>query len=86
MSHLDYTRRDANHPYETTVCMTKEECRILLPFFKDAHKKIKQKFDKYEDIHEGGEATERQENLLAKYEEELERIESILTDIETILK
>lgn len=86
MSYLDYTRKDSNHPYETTVCLTKEECKTLFPFFKKAHKKIKQMYDKYEDIHEGGEATERQESLRTKYEEELGRIESILSNIETILK
>lgn len=69
-----------------TVCITKEECEILLPFFKSAYKKIKQKYDKYEDIHEGGEATEKQENLRMKYTDELNGLESILSEIETILK
>lgn len=86
MSYIDNTRRSISYAYEQTVCITKEECKILLPFFKDAHKKVKQKYDKYEDIHEGGEATERQENLRTKYTDELEFLESILSDIETILK
>ncbi len=86
MSYLDYTRKNANYPYETTVCITKEECKALLPLFKKAHKHIKQKYGKYEDIHEGGEATERQETLRTKYEEELVHIESILSNIEEILK
>lgn len=43
MSYLDYTRKDAGHAYETTMCITKEECKVLLPFFKNAHKKVKQK-------------------------------------------
>lgn len=51
MSHIDYTRRSPNHAHETTVCLTEEECKTLLPFFKKAHKKVKQKHDKYEDIH-----------------------------------
>lgn len=86
MSYLDYTRKDASHAYETTVCITKEECKALFPFFKNTHKKIKQKFDRYEDIHNGGEATERQENLRMKYTDELGYLESIPSDIETILK
>jgi hypothetical protein len=86
MSYLDYTRKDAGHAYETTMCITKEECKVLLPFFKNAHKKVKQKLDRYEDIHESGEATERQENLRMKYTDELGSLESILSDIEIILK
>ena len=66
--------------------MYKEECKTLLPFFKSAYKRIKQKYDKYEDIHEGGEATEKQENLRMKYTDELNDLENILSEIETILK
>ena len=86
MSYIDYTRRSSNSIYEMTVCITKEECKTLLPFFKSAYKKIKQKHDKYEDIHEGGEATEKQENLRMKYTEELGDLESIISEIEIILK
>ena len=46
MSYIDYTRRSSNSIYEMTVCITKEECKTLLPFFKRAYKKIKQKHDK----------------------------------------
>lgn len=86
MSYIDNTRRSSNHAYEITVCITKEECKLLLPFFREAHKKVKQKYNKYQDIHEGGEATERQENMLLKYTEELEHLESILLDINNLVK
>lgn len=39
MSYIDYTRRSSNSIYEMTVCITKEECKTLLPFFKSAYKK-----------------------------------------------
>lgn len=86
MSYIDYTRRSPNHAHETTVCITKEECKTLLPFFKNAHKKVKQKHDKYEDIHQSGEATERQGNMRTKYANELEGLESVLSAIDEILK
>lgn len=86
MSYIDYTRRSPDHAHEITVCITKEECKVLLPFFKNAHKRVKQKHDKYEDIHEGGEATEKQENMRMRYIDELEDLESILSDIDAILK
>lgn len=59
---------------------------MLLPFLKHAHKKVKQKYDKYQDIHEGGDATERQENMRMKYIDELEGLDSILSAIDIILK
>ena len=67
MSYIDSTRKSFSSPYEITVCMTKEECKILLPFFQKAYKEVKLKYEKYNDIHEGGEANERELNLLTKY-------------------
>lgn len=86
MSYIDNTRRSSNYAYEITVCITKEECKVLLHFLKHAHKKVKQKYDKYQDIHEGGDATERQENMRMKYIDELEGLDSILSAIDIILK
>lgn len=84
MSYIDYTRRSYSSAYEITVCITKGECETLLPFFKKAYKEIKLKHDKYQDIHEGGEATEKQEDKRIKYLSQLENLESILLAIETI--
>lgn len=86
MSYIDNTRRSFNSAYETTVCLTEEECKVLLPFFKKAYKAVKLKYDKYEDIHEGGEATERQETIRMRYVDELADLESILSNIDNILK
>lgn len=86
MSYIDYTRRSPNHAHETTVCITEDECKTLLPFFRNAHKKVKQKLNMYKDIHNGGEANERQENLLTKYAEQYEHLESVLSAIDDILK
>lgn len=66
--------------------MTKEECKALLPFFQSAYKKVKSKYEKYEDIHSGGEATNRDENLRVKYLEQSGHLESVLSSIEDILK
>ena len=51
-----------------------------------AYKNVKSRYEKYNDIHNGGEATEREENLLIKYSEQLERLESVLSSIDEISK
>ena len=66
--------------------MTKEECKILLPFFQKAYKNVKSKYEKYNDIHNGGEATEREENFRIKYLEQSEHLESVLSSIDEISK
>lgn len=86
MSYIDNTRKSFTSQYEITVCLTKEECKVLLPFFKKAYNEVKLKFDKYDDIHKGGEATNREENLLTKYTEQYEHLESVLSSIADILK
>lgn len=86
MSYIDNTRRSNNYPIELTVCLTEEDCKTLLPYFRAAQRKVNVMFEKYQDIHNGGEATERQENLLAKYEDESRTLEQVLKDIETLLK
>lgn len=58
MSHIDNTRRNLSCPIEITVCLTRR-MYILLPFFRKAYNTVKDRYEKYEDIHNGGEATER---------------------------
>ncbi len=62
------------------------EGRLRKEIFQKAYKSVKSKYEKYNDIHNGGEATEREENLLMKYSEQLERLESVLLSIDEILK
>lgn len=86
MSYIDNTRRDFHYPQETTVCLTREKCKILLPFFRKAYNTVKARHEKYEDIHSGGEATERDENLRQKYLEQSESLESVLSNMEFLIK
>lgn len=86
MSYIDYTKKSMSSPAELTVCLTISECRTLLPFFQKAYKNVKFKYELYEDIHNGGEATERQENLRFKYFEQTNQLENILSSIDEILK
>lgn len=41
-------------------------------------KKLRAKYEKYRDIHEGGEATEKQEDKLIELEEELKTLDSFI--------
>jgi len=86
MSYIDNTRISSAYPYELTVCINKKECKIMLPFFMKAYKSVKSKYEKYNDIHDGGDATEREDNLLIKYSEQLESLESVISAIDEITK
>lgn len=70
---------------EETVFLTKDTCKVLLPMFKNIRKKVEAKYLHYKDIHEGGYSTVREENLLVKYEQQLEVLENTLTQINNLL-
>lgn len=84
MSYINRTRRSIASGYEVTVCITKDECKVLLPFIEKEHRDIKAKYDKYNDIHNDGVATERDENLRMKYLERYECLNSLLIDIKEL--
>lgn len=86
MSYIDYTKRNMSSPAELTVCLTASECQTLLPFFRKAYKSVQLKYELYEDIHNGGEATERQENLREKYSDQVNQLGCVLSSIDEILK
>lgn len=86
MSYIDNTRKDFGSPFEQTVCLTQGDCKVLLPLFKKVQKKLESKYEKYKDIQDGGESTTRQQNLLYKYENEMEQLDSLLSNINHLLK
>lgn len=86
MSYIDQTRRSYSSRLEEAVCLTKEECKMLLPLLKKVHKDVTSKYLKYEDIHEGGYATTREDNLYIKYQNQLEHLENVLQSVNNLIK
>ena len=85
MSYIDITRRGLGSAYENTVCMTEADCEVLLPYLARIQREIKLKYDKYLDVRDGGEATERDLNLLMKYTERLEHMGSLLYNVNELI-
>lgn len=81
MAYLDYTRPDTTTAHKMTLCLTENECRLLLPAVQKALNNVEKKYEKYKDIQEGGESTERQQNKLFQYEEEYECLMAVLDNM-----
>lgn len=86
MAYLGESRKDMNSQWLFTLCLTAEECKLLLPLFENRLKEAGKKFEKYNDIHQSGEATERQQDLLMKYEEEMNALESVVASAKELIK
>lgn len=86
MSYIDCTRGSKFDPLEDVVCLSKRECLQLLPLLKKIHKKVMAKYIYYNDVHEGGYSTTREDNLRVKYEDQLQVLEGVLAAIDDLLK
>lgn len=61
------------------LALTQSEVKQLVEILKGkVRSEVGRKYEKYHDIHEGGEATERQCVLMDKYEEQLNLIDRLL--------
>ena len=61
------------------LALTQHEVGLIKDILKGKTRKdISSKYEKYKDIHESGEATERQCDLMDKYEEQLNFIDRII--------
>ena len=69
-----------------TVCITDSECAILLPYIQKAYESEYKKWGKYNDIHESGEATSRQEDLRIKYSDSVEVLDLLLCNMKERIK
>lgn len=73
----------ANTSYsEILLAINKTELEILQPVFERALEEYRRKCEKYEDIRQSGEATERQLNLWTKYSEIVGKLECLVKMLE----
>ena len=63
-----------------------EECEQLLPDMEAALKKSEKRYEKYRDIHEGGEATTRQQDLMIDAESKMKTLTAVVNTIYELLK
>ena len=86
MAHIEPVRIGNTPFWDSTLCLTQEECEQLLPDLEAALKKSEKRYEKYKDIHEGGEATTRQEDLLIDAESKMKTLTAVVNTIYELLK
>ena len=69
---------EPGEPCNYMVSLTPNEARKLADILQKVRKELKKKVEKYRDILDGGEATERQQNLKFDYEDKLELVEGFI--------
>lgn len=81
MAHIEYS----NLAHENVLCINACEARALSGFIRKAAATEFHRYQKYADIHEAGEATEHQTDLMIKHEENFDMIRGIAQLIEELV-
>ena len=86
MAHIEAVRIGRTCFWDSVLCLTMEECERLLPDMEAALKKSEKRYEKYRDIHEGGEATTRQQDLMVDAENKMKTLTSVVNTMKELLK
>lgn len=85
MAYLDNTRPHSATHHKLTLCLTEDEVKVLLPLFKKALKSAEDRYWRYLDIQESGEATIAQQNKLIEYEDKVGALKSVIGAAEELI-
>lgn len=86
MAHIEAVRIGRTCFWDSVLCLTMEKCELLLPDMEAALKKSEKRYEKYRDIHEGGEATTRQQDLMVDAENKMNTLTSVVNTMKELLK
>lgn len=86
MAFIGESRIDKSHPWSLYVCLDLEDCEVLSQIIGSLVARKIRSYEYYKDIHESGEATEKQEDKLDKASDELNSAESIQNEILRFIK
>lgn len=78
MAYSGESRKGFGSPWQFTLCLDDKDCKLLLPLMEKRLKQAEKMYEKYKDIHESGEATTQQDNLMTKFEEEMSTLQKVV--------
>ena len=79
---MQWTTDRQYHQTVTVLALSEDEIPVIAKHLLPVLKKLQTKFDKLQDIHESGEATEAQEDQRTNTREELETIQQFCKEAE----
>lgn len=85
MSFIGTSRKDIDRPWITVLCLEKEDCQLLLKAAQKIAARKQRNYEKWADIHEGGEMTTRQETCFMKAEERRDEADALFGNIKAFL-
>lgn len=85
MSYIGESRKDYDKPWEMVLCLEESDCQLLLKAVQKIAILTRKNYEKWRDIHDGGEMTTRQETALMKAENTMENADELYGNIKAFL-
>ena len=85
MSYIGESRKGANSPWESVVCLDKEDCQLILKAVQKIAIRVQKNYEKWRDIQDGGEMTTRQETAFMNAEETRDDADILFSNIKAFL-
>ncbi|WP_314694834.1 hypothetical protein [Tannerella forsythia] len=75
---MEWVRNCKGIETETVLGIDESEIKMLQSVLKQSVSRLRRQYEKYRDLRDGGEATDRQTTRLLEYEEQLKLVEYFL--------
>lgn len=85
MSYIGESRQRNDSPWEMVLCLDESDCKLLLKAAEKIAIRAQKNYEKWRDIHEGGEMTTRQETAFMNAEEAREDADALVGNIKAFL-
>ncbi len=85
MSYIGESRKRNNSPWEMVLCLDESDCKLLLKAAEKIAIRTQKNYEKWKDIHDGGEMTTRQETSFMKAEVAMECANALFSNIKAFL-
>ena len=85
MSYIGESRQRNDSPWEMVLCLDESDCKLLLKAAEKIAIRTQKNYEKWRDIHDGGEMTTRQETAFMNAEEAMEDANALLNNIKAFL-
>ena len=85
MSYIGESRKGIDRPWELVLCLEKEDCQLLIKAVEKIAIRTQKNYEKWRDIHDGGEMTTRQETAFMNAEEAREDADILFSNIKAFL-
>ena len=86
MSYIGESRQRNDSPWEMVLCLDESDCKLLLKAAEKIAIRTQKNYEKWRDIHDGGEMTTRQETAFMNAEEARDDADILFSNIKAFLE